>query len=106
MGKTLSRTIRFSNWNPKRETETPWGKCFTNLIDGDVRVSEMEELVHAGNEDSPNRPMTQARRVDDGIVGSSVLATAERTSGYGDSSSGCGAVGSKFGSSSSSTVTS
>jgi hypothetical protein len=32
------------------------------------------------------RPTTQARKVDDGIVGSSVLATAERTSGYGDSS--------------------
>lgn len=32
--------------------------------------------------------MTQARIVDDGIEGSSVLATAERTSGYGESSSG------------------
>jgi hypothetical protein len=27
------------------------------------------------------RPTTQARKVDDGIEGSSVLATAERTSG-------------------------
>jgi hypothetical protein len=42
--------------------------------------------------------MTQARRVDDGMVGSSVLATAERTSGYGDSSSRAGTDGSKFGS--------
>ena len=45
------------------------------------------------------RPMTQARKVDDGIVGSSVLATAERTSRYGDSSSSAVADGSKFGSS-------
>ena len=48
------------------------------------------------------RPTTQARKVDDGIEGSSVLATAERTSGYGDSSSRAKAVGSKFGSSNSS----
>ena len=45
------------------------------------------------------RPTTQARRVDDGMDGSSVLETAERTSGYGDSSSSVTAVGSKFGSS-------
>lgn len=45
------------------------------------------------------RPMIQERRVDDSMVGSSVLATAERTSGYGDSSSGSGEDGSKFGSS-------
>jgi hypothetical protein len=31
--------------------------------------------------------MTQARRVETGISGSSVFATAERTSGYGESSS-------------------
>src|SRR5258708_11401555 len=48
------------------------------------------------------RPTTQARKVDDGIEGSSVLATAERTSGYGDSSSSAQAVGSKLGSSKSS----
>lgn len=45
------------------------------------------------------RPTTHARRVDNGIEGSSVLETAERTSGYGDSSSSVKAVGSKFGSS-------
>lgn len=45
------------------------------------------------------RPTTQARKVDDGMVGSSVLETAERTSGYGDSSSGAGADVSRFGSS-------
>ena len=45
------------------------------------------------------RPTTQARKVDDGMVGSSVLAMAERTSGYGDSSSSAGADGSRFGSS-------
>lgn len=33
------------------------------------------------------RPMTQDRRVPTGMSGSSVLATAERTSGYGESSS-------------------
>ena len=33
------------------------------------------------------RPMTQARNVAQGMSGSSVLATAERTSGYGESSS-------------------
>ncbi len=31
--------------------------------------------------------MTHARKVDTGICGSSVLATADRTSGYGESSS-------------------
>jgi hypothetical protein len=51
------------------------------------------------------RPTTQARRVDNGIEGSSVLETAERTSGYGDSSSSAKAVGSKFGSSWSSIAT-
>lgn len=44
-------------------------------------------------------PITQARKVDEGMVGSSVLATADRTSGYGDSSSSATAVGSKLGSS-------
>jgi len=34
------------------------------------------------------KPSTQERRVDTGTSGSSVLATAERTSGYGESSSG------------------
>lgn len=33
------------------------------------------------------KPSTQERSVDTGISGSSVLATAERTSGYGESSS-------------------
>ena len=51
------------------------------------------------------RPTTQARRVDVGIEGSSVLETAERTSGYGDSSSSVKADGSKFGSSYSSIST-
>ena len=43
-------------------------------------------------------PRIQARKVDAGIMGSSVLATADRTSGYGDSSSSTNAVGSKLGS--------
>lgn len=34
-----------------------------------------------------SKPMTHARIVDTGILGSSVLATADRTSGYGESSS-------------------
>jgi len=37
------------------------------------------------------RPTTQTRKVLKGIVGSSVLATADRTSGYGDSSSSAAA---------------
>jgi hypothetical protein len=49
------------------------------------------------------RPTTQARKVDEGIVGSSVLATADRTSTYGDSSSTTKAKKSIFGSSSSMT---
>jgi hypothetical protein len=76
-------------------------KNTTKLIDSDGGVSE-EELVHAGNEDGPDGTddsNTQARKVDEGIVGLSVLVTADRTSGYGDSSSSAGAVGSKFGSS-------
>lgn len=47
------------------------------------------------------RPMTQERRVDEGIDGSSVFATAERTSGYGESSSSASALLSRFGSSNS-----
>lgn len=43
-------------------------------------------------------PRTHARTVDTGIVGSSVLGTADRTSGYGDSSSSVSAVASKLGS--------
>jgi len=64
MGKYLSRRIRFSNWDPERETKTPWGKGFTNLIDVDGGESEIEELVHAGKEDSPNKtddPSTEGR---------------------------------------------
>lgn len=45
------------------------------------------------------RPMTHERSVDDGIVGSSVFATADRTSGYGESSSSASALLSRFGSS-------
>jgi hypothetical protein len=45
-------------------------------------------------------PISQARKVDAGIVGSSVFATADLTSGYGDSSSSISALGSKLGSSS------
>ena len=45
-------------------------------------------------------PRNQERKVDAGIVGSSVFDTADRTSGYGDSSSSITAVGSKLGSSS------
>jgi hypothetical protein len=46
-------------------------KVFTNLIDGDGGVSEIEELVHAGNEDGPNKtddPSTKGRRRHGGIV--------------------------------------
>ena len=70
-GTNLSRKIRFSNWDPKRETETPWENLITNLIDGDRGVSEREELVHAGNEDSPNKtddPSTEGRRRHRGII--------------------------------------
>jgi hypothetical protein len=49
-------------------------------------------------------PRSHARTVDAGIVGSSVFDTADRTSGYGDSSSSVPAVMSKLGSSSWSVV--
>jgi hypothetical protein len=39
----------------KRETETPWGNVFTNLTDADGGESEIEDLVHAGEQDSPNK---------------------------------------------------
>jgi hypothetical protein len=71
MGIFLSRRIRFSNWDPKRETETLWGNFFTNLIDADGGESKEEELVHAGNEDSPNKtedPSTEGRRRHRGII--------------------------------------
>jgi hypothetical protein len=71
MGKSLSRRIRFSNWDPKRETETPWGNYFTNLTDVDGGVSEKEELVHAGKDDCPNKtddPSTDGRRRHRGII--------------------------------------
>jgi hypothetical protein len=71
MGTYLSRRIRFSNWDHERETETPCRKSFTHLIDGDGGVSEIEELVHAGNEDNPNEtedPSTEGRRRHRGII--------------------------------------
>lgn len=45
------------------------------------------------------RPITHARKVLTGMDGSSVLETAERTSGYGESSSNSTALWSIFGSS-------
>ena len=47
------------------------GKVFTNLVDVDGGVSEEEELVHARNEDSPNKtedPSTDGRRRHRGII--------------------------------------
>jgi hypothetical protein len=47
------------------------GKCFTNLINIDGGVSEIEELVQAGNEDSPKKtddPSTEGRRRHRGII--------------------------------------
>jgi hypothetical protein len=52
-----------------------------------------------GRRIAQTRPTSQARKVDAGIVGSSVLATADRTSAYGDSSCTIESVGSKLGSS-------
>ena len=46
-------------------------KNCTNLTDGDGGVSEEKELVHAGNEDSPDEtddPSTESRRRHRGIV--------------------------------------
>jgi hypothetical protein len=71
MGKYLSRRIRFSNWDPKGRPETRGENVFTNLIDGDGGVSEIEELVHAGKDDSPNEtddPSTEGRRRHRGII--------------------------------------
>jgi hypothetical protein len=57
-GKLISHLV---TGYPKRDTE---GNISTNRTDGDGRVSEKEELVHAGNEDSPNEtddPSTEGR---------------------------------------------
>jgi hypothetical protein len=65
-GKTY---LAFSNWDVKRETETPWGD--THLTDEDGGVSQIEELVHAGDENCPNKtddPRTQGRRWHRGII--------------------------------------
>jgi hypothetical protein len=84
--------------------------------DGDGRVSEEEELVQAWDddrclalrravflpvegEDAPKTmPMSQVRSVLQGMSGSSVFATAERTSGYGESSSSAATSSLPFGS--------
>lgn len=50
---------------------TKEGKGNANLSDGDGGVSEEEELVHTGNEDSPNEtdgPSTEGRRRHRGII--------------------------------------
>jgi hypothetical protein len=63
--KLISRLV---TGNPKRDTE---GNIFTNRTDGDGGVSEKEELVHARNEDSPNKtedPSTEGRRRHRGII--------------------------------------
>ena len=49
-------------------------------------------------------PRNHALKVAHGISGSSVFETAERTSGYGESSSSTRALGSKLGSSTKSTA--
>jgi hypothetical protein len=49
----------------------PWSKIFTYLTDADGGVSKEEELVHAGNEDSPHKtedPSTEGRRRHRGII--------------------------------------
>jgi hypothetical protein len=64
IGKYLSRKIRFSNWD-KKETEN------TNRTDDDGGESEIEELVHSGKDDSPNKtddPSTEGRRRHRGII--------------------------------------
>ena len=70
IGTDLSRRIRFSNRGPKR-TKNRWKIKFTNLTDGDGGVSEIEELIHAGNEGSQNKtddPSTDCRRRHGGII--------------------------------------
>ena len=68
------------------------------LVQGMRRSERTDVMVTAGNLKKKNwfkpgikmdqkMPMTHARRVEQGISKSSVLATAERTSGYGESSS-------------------
>ena len=76
----------------------------TELIDTEGYLKKKNWLI-PGIRTAQMIPRTQARKVEDGIVGSSVLATADRTSGYGDSSSSIRAVESKLGSSSMSVVT-
>ena len=79
-GTSLSCRIRFSNWGPKRETETRWGKWFTNLVDGDGGVSEIEELIYAGKEDSPNK--TDDPSADGGRRHGGIIRVGNRTTDF------------------------
>ena len=65
MGKYLSRKNRFINWDRKRDTENAY------RTGGDGGESEIEELIHARKEDSPNKtdnPSTEGRRRHRGII--------------------------------------
>ena len=95
--------LAFSNWESNRIFKETFSQTELMVTGGYLKK---KNWLTPGMRTAQTRPTTQARMVDDGIVGSSVLAIAQRTSGYGDSSSSTGAVGSKFGSSLSSTVTS
>ena len=65
MRKSLpALTSHLANWIPKERLKRP----FTNLTDSDGRVSEIEELVHTGKEDFPNKTDDPSRKVDDSIV--------------------------------------
>jgi hypothetical protein len=94
-GITCSQGVRLST-GPKVASD--YGTQ-TELMDTEGYLKKKNWLI-PGRMIAQMRPITQARKVDAGIVGSSVLATADRTSGYGDSSSSITAVGSKLGSSS------
>ena len=62
----LAAGFDLATWTQKgRPKRGGGGELFTNLIDGNGRVSERKELVHAGNDDSPDKtdnPSTKGRR--------------------------------------------
>ena len=65
MGKSLpALTSHLATRIPKERLKRCGEFCFTNLTDSDGRVSEIEEPVHTGKEDFPNKtddPSTEGR---------------------------------------------
>jgi hypothetical protein len=71
LGKSYLASFDLVTGTAKGTLKQPREMGFTNLIDLDGGVSEVEDLVYAGNEDSPHEtdgPSTEGRRWHLGII--------------------------------------